>query len=167
MSLKNLKDAVLSVAEEMVQEANDLKDKRDDAGQAFLHDALKGYARTLRAVVRAAGDDPAPVLQTPLLTPMSQHAQEIEKARAEFKRPKKDLVAVEERYAGGDMVEVVGGPAGTEGATYQSVDPQMPIGARTTMAGGVYQLRKEGKARKLVFDEAETLRVKQQLENHQ
>ena len=168
MSLKNLKDAVLSIAEEMIQEANDLKDKRNDVGQAFLHDSLKSHARTLRAVVRAAGDDPVPGAQAPLLTPMSQHVQEIEKARAEFKKPKKDLIAIEERYEGGDMVQVVGGPASEDGATYQNVDPQMPIGARTHLAGGIYQLRKEGdKPRQLVFDEQETQRVKQQLEKQQ
>lgn len=169
MSLKNLKEAVLSIAEEMTQEANDLKESGKDPVHDYLHDCLKGYARALRVMAKAAGDDPQPVqaqVLNPLLTPSMQHIQEIEKARNEFKKPQRDMVAVEERYEGGDMVEVVGGPAApeSEGFVYENVDPQMPLGAYTHKAGAVYRLEKQEGKRRLVYDEAQTLRVKQQQE---
>lgn len=156
----SLKEAIIDIVEEMEKEAEDFKqDNR------YLHDTLKGYARSLKAACKSAGDSPTSPsngFSNLLVPPAVQHAMEVERAKAEFRKSKQGVNA-EERYDG-DMVEVVGGPACPDGqATFQSVDPQMPLGAFTTLAGGVYQLKQADNKRQLVFDEYQTKRIQQQI----
>lgn len=174
MSLTSLRETVLAIVEEMLAEAKDIS---EDHGAVYAVSTLKGYAKQLKIACKAAGEEvplvPAPVNGlsiSPGLMPQTQHALEIEKARAEF-RKRRDGVTAEERH-GGDMVQVVGGPAcPDEVATVQSIDPSMPLGARMVIAGGVYRLIREdvdGKPvgkRLLIFDEPESQRVAKELTN--
>lgn len=165
----SLKDAILSIAEEMLLEAEDLKGKPEDEASSYLHDSLKGWARQLKVACKAAGDPAAQVIQpqslSALASPNFQHILEIEKAKEEFRRAKQHE-KIEERHLGGGMVEVVGGPAAPHGAdgkevpTFQSVESEMPVGAFTELAGGIYQLQNHGGVQRLVFNEAQTERLK-------
>lgn len=173
------KDAVMQVVVEMEEEAEDLADS-GGAGSAYCRSSLKGYARTLKAICATVGDEPAPtpvilppygqgsVMMSPFnpfLSPDLQHFQEIEKAKEEFRKAKGNQ-ATEERHEG-DGVLVLGGPAAPDGepSPFTSIDPNMPVGARTVLAGAVYKLVEEdkgdmGKVRRLEYDEQETLRIK-------
>lgn len=166
MSLNSLKEAVLVVVEEMLHEADDLKDKPGDAAASYLRDSLKGHARALRLIVQAAGEEaPAPALPQPLtglfVSPQAQHEREIEKEREKIRREKRAAM-VEESYDG-DMVEVMGGPVSPDNTpVYQSISPSMQIGNFTELSGAVYQLQQaENNRRRLVFHEAQTARLHQ------
>ncbi len=169
------KDAVQGVAKEMLDEAEDLA-YNQDAGSVYCRSTLKGYARTLKAICESAGDQSPPVqfpimapgvggnFGFPMISPDLQHHLEVEKVKAsgEFKKAKSN-VDIEERH-GGDGTFAIGGPAD---GTYVVIDPNMPIGARSVFAGGVYklvQVKEEGKdpLRRLEYDEQETLRIQTQ-----
>lgn len=160
------KDAVMNVVTEMLAEVEDLKGDAD-SGKAYVRSSLKGYARTLKAICDSVGDTPAPTPPAPTpigaypyLGGMSAELQNhlmVEKAREEH-RKKKATEVVEERHDG-DGVLLVGGPAD---GTFTTVDPNMPVGARTNIGGGVYQLTFDGNSniRRLSFDPEQTERVK-------
>lgn len=134
----SLKDAVLGLAEDMLQEAGEYKTSGvgDPKGFSIV---LSAYARTLKAIALAADTPEVRAPQGVLLSPQAQHVAEIEKHRAEFR---KGNAPREEIIMGGDMAEVHGGPANPDDLpTVQSVDPAMPIGAKTLLAGEVYVLR--------------------------
>src|SRR5579885_2911825 len=172
------KDEVMGVVNEMLAEVEDLKgpekEGNNDAGLAYTRNALKGYARTLKAICGTAEDPPPAPTPSPMmmpnpflmgggmagLTPELQHHLEVEKARSEF-RKNKSVLQIEEKHDG-DGVLIVGGPAEN---SFTTIDPGMPVGARTVIAGGVYKLTydQEKNARRLVFDSEETNRVSQSL----
>ena len=143
-----LKEAVREIVAEMEQEAQEATDLPARV-------TLKAYARALRAAAQAAGDPPPPAPQGPplaaLLSPEVQHRLEIEKAKAEFRKPTPTGVTLEEQHDG-QMVWTVGGPAGE---AYNPVNPQMPVGAYTHLAGALYKLEKdpEGQGHRLVYQE--------------
>lgn len=167
------KDAVLELAKAMEEEAADLKGADNRHELLYFIKSLQGHARSLRGIVNAAPDPVAlgpnpipnygfgPTIISPYGGPESQHALEIEKAKAEFRKPGKEKMNLIEMHEGGDMVEVVGGPACPDNApTYQAVDPAMPDQARMLLVGAVYQLHvSAGGRRQLVFDEVETQRL--------
>lgn len=157
----SLKEAIVDIVEEMEKEAEEYKHENRS-----LCDTLKGYARSLKAACKSAGDSPTSSsngFSNLLVPPAVQHAMEVERAKSEFRKSKQGVNA-EEQWDG-DMVDVIGGPANPDGIpTTQSIDPNMPLGAYTTLAGGVYQLRLTTDNKKhLVYDEHQTKRIQQQI----
>lgn len=168
----SIKDAMLEIVadmEERVQEA-----KSAGHGEIGLNE-LVSYAKQMRRVCTAAGDPPALptinhlLLQTGGAKPAAlQHYEEVEKAKAEFRRNKTDsgllvpsnAVGLEESHDG-EMVEVRGGPAADgSGITYHPIDTgftdeQIQQGVRCLLAGGIYKLHKDGTKKWLEYD-AET-----------
>ena len=135
----SLRDAILGLVEDMLMEAEEYKTNGMADPKTFSI-VLSSYARTLKALALVEGSSP-PIPQGVMLSPQAQHFAEIEKAKGEF-RKHKEYVHAEEGSLGGDMAEVVGGPANPDGVhTVQSVDPKMPAGAKTSLGGGVYVLR--------------------------
>ena len=154
MSLNSFRDTIMEIAEEMAKESEDLKDRPEEA---FI--VLRSYSRQLKVACKAAGDDPPQSSSNPLsmfLSPQSQHRAEIDKYREEFRKNKNggaNEIAIEENFSGGDLAEIRGGPVNSdEIPTYQRVDPSMPVGARTDIAGSVYQLQVEEGKKILIYD---------------
>lgn len=159
------KDAIEDIVTEMQEEIEDLKGV-EDAGSAYTRNCLKGYMKQLKSVVKAIGDiSIAPANQAAQgnsffnPTPISSgiHRTEIEKAKAEFRKKNVD----KEEAMDGNMVELVDTP-GEDGVSYHPIDPGMPVGARTLVAGFVYQLRRRNGKLVLVYDEVATETAKQQ-----
>jgi hypothetical protein len=150
--MNNLKEAVLEIADEMETAAQ-------EADMKSTRLVVTSWAKMLRIACKAAGDDaPVPAMNmmgSPLLTPEVQNRNEIEKAKAEFRKlkaaqgpPPEDKITVEEKYAG-RMAEIVDGPAmdgmAVGDTTMFPIDPQMPSGAKCFVEAWVYQLRRDGK----------------------
>ena len=141
-----LSEAVLEIAEEMIREADDLK-----AQNEFVWMTLRNYAKQLKVAVKACEGQVTerhPSVQESLfLHPSAQHFQMVEQERQKLREEKRNR---ELREAGEPCFAVCkGGPA--DGDTV-SIDPGMPLGARTMIDGGVYALHNGG----LDFDEAAT-----------
>lgn len=169
----SLKEAVLDVVESMEDDAKD--------AEPIVRMALKSYAQQLRAVCKAAGDSPAPAALPGLASaanmfysPELQHRMAIEEAKKEFRNPNglvpgappPRAVQAEEQFDG-DMVEIIGGPAGSAHGDlpcYHPIDPNVPTGAYIPLAGGVYQLTQQEGHRQLVFNEQQTQRVAGELQ---
>ena len=120
-----LSDAVMSVVEEMEAEAKDLKGQ--GPGQDYTAMTLRGYAKALRAAVKAAEGAPAnpqtipgaapagfPAVLTPFISSMAavQHDKFIEQERARIRREKaeENLAKVGAGPDGQSTVYLVGGP---------------------------------------------------------
>lgn len=164
MSLSSLREAILEIAEEMAKEV----ENGIDPNMAVY--SLKSYSRQIKAACKAVGEDP-PVPATPFpnataasmfLSPEIQHRAEIEKCKQEFRKGK-GRVGVEERFMGGDMVQVVGGPANPEGIpTFQNLERDLDERERVDLAGGLYKLCEENGKKLLVYDEESTRKRSQQ-----
>src|SRR5215469_17234649 len=121
MSLTSLREAVLEIAGEMEEEA-----KTHPLGEAYL---IKSYAKQLRLVCKAAGEDVPQQVGNPLagfiMNPEAQHSREIDKYRSEFRKNKEvvnsGFSSVEESF-GGESVVVDGGPACDEGSLHIAID---------------------------------------------
>lgn len=155
MSLKSLREAILEIIFEMSNESLRSKGK--------IKETLKTYARQLEIACRACGEDAPGPSVNPLagfLTPETQHAIEVEKAKKEFRKDKKSFAS--EESLDGEMVEVCGGPVNSDDTpTYQSIDMKMPVGAFMGLAGAAYKLCKEENGKKkLVYDVDETEKMK-------
>ena len=144
----SLPEAVLMIADEMEKSCEAAEKDGDD-----YSDHLKVYATQLRVAVKAAGGTQPPQ-QLPFnpayMSPMAQHALEIEKARAEF-RDKKELK--EERF-GERMVLAVGGDSDQDSVI---IGHDMPVGAFKELDGQVYVLSSEGN---LVYSAGQTNKLK-------
>ncbi len=134
----SLSEAILDIAEEMIREADDLKPVNE-----IMWTTLRGYAKQLKAVVKAAGNQPTDLRpandSSAYVHPDAQHFQMIEQARKELRDQKRKS----ELQEGGEVRMAVceGGPA--DGDTV-SVSSEMPAGARTMIDGKVYVLSAGG-----------------------
>jgi hypothetical protein len=128
--------SLVSVIEEIAA------DMEHDAAPDHGGDALRSYAKQLRRAVKAAeGASPPPA---PFILPETQHRNEIEKAKMEFRAKK---TTAEESCPMSIVCE--GGP---HDETYVTVPTDMPDGAHTELTGSVYTRRGD----RLVFDVVET-----------
>lgn len=149
MSFETFRETILEVAEEMLEEA--------DPNNPYPHASLRNFSKQLKLICKVA-DDYSPK-QKPTVSVEMQHILEVEKAKKEFRKSNKSA-DMEERFDG-DMIEVVGGPVTSlDGVpVLQAIDPLMPEGAYTQLAGGVYQLKSTNGVKRLEFDEEQTKRV--------
>ena len=161
MSLKDFRDAILEIADDMLEDARELLATQGTLTNQFGKD-LRSYARQLKTACKAVGED-TPVQGNPfannpeanslLIPPEVYHRIQIEKAKKEFS---KKNIETEERFDG-DMVDVVGGPVCPDDVSItHTIDPQMPLGAYMNLAGGVYKLCKVDGVKRLVYDETAT-----------
>lgn len=140
----SMSDAVLDVVERIEAEAKEYKES-DLHGTAKV---FESFARELRLILKAAeatavGDlrvrqdltlyDPERLSGSATFTKEDRFQQEIKEK------------AAQEEVSGEQMVELVGGPL--EG-DYVPVPSYMPMGAKTNLAGSVYEL---GADRKLHY----------------
>lgn len=158
MSLTSLREVVLEIAEEMVKEAEDFPKgvPFSTAGEGAVLASLKGYARQLRMACKAAGEEkPVQNMLEGFTNPLAQHAKEIDKHRAEFRKDKKEVVErsnIEESFEG-EMVEVLGH---YDSPFYHSIHPAMPIGALVPLDDAMYRLTMVDGHKKLLRDEGQT-----------
>jgi hypothetical protein len=161
----SLKDAVEEIVNEMEEEIKQLKGWKGCID--YPENSLRGYMKQLKTALKAAGDEctsrpantspPSPnnFFDPRLITPEIQRASEVEKYRAEFKNKN----AIKEEAIDGNMVQLLETP-GEEDITYHPIDPSMPVGARTAIAGSIYQLRRRNERLVLVYDEVSTENAK-------
>lgn len=126
----SLSEAVLEVAKTMREES---EERRFDVE---LSRVLKSYARQLETVVKAVEGEARASIAALAVPPEMQHILEIEKARAEFRKPKN----IESKEP--IMTEIVDGPLAGD---YVSVEQDMPISARTSIDNNFYYLGEDKK----------------------
>src|SRR3984957_8599296 len=151
MSLKNLQEAIESVAEAMIEESK---------LESITATTLRSFARELRTAIKASGTDNG-VAVSGIIAPQFQHEQMIEKAREEFRGKNKDKLQAEEGLAE-RMVEMIVGPDAP--ATLVGIPGDMPVGAKTMIGDRVFVLKEEmvgnQKAQRLHYSEVDTKQVK-------
>ncbi len=159
----SLRDVIGEIADDMEKWADG-----DDIPQTITNE-IRSYAKQLRRALKASeGEVQQQTQSSPFLVPQVQHDHFIAKAREEFRKqkgegqggihPAMDRKAEFEEAQDGIMVQTSNGPVDGD---WVSVDPQMPVGAKRVLAGGVYVLKQEGKQTFLEYSEEETLKLKQ------
>jgi len=130
----SLHDAIQAIVEDMEEVAGSPPHSNESL-------QLRSYARMLRIALKAAtagsmmGVNAQPVILPAYPDPITQHATEIEKARAEFRNKKKPNEDTDR------MVLLVGGSG--DGALLPFPEAA-PVGARTEVSGDVYELWSDG-----------------------
>lgn len=159
----SLRDAIQVVIEDMEAEAQ-AKPGRDSDPR------LNAYAKQLRLMLKASEGEVQPTQQR-LLLPEVQHDIEIQKAREEFRRQKVGSPQTSPGLilGGADLEEAfdgvqtlcTGGPADDN---WHAIDPKMPVGGKTMVAGAVYVLKQDTMGgRFLEFSAEETAKLKARL----
>lgn len=152
----SLEAAVTIIADNMEKEAEDLKGKEETR---YFCMSLKSFARELRTAVKASEGsslgfgpmNPMAALLTGVGPQTSENNPLIKAAREEFRNKKRKTEAEEGLAA--NMIELV--EAGTDNSTPTFVEfpNEAPVGAKTEIAGKVYELKED---RKLHFSLEET-----------
>ena len=151
-----LDEAVLEIAEQMLAEAKDLE---TDAATAYTRSTLKGYARQLKSIVKAAEGtekEQTHALPNPFAMDAGfQHFTMVEQAKEALRLEKKKSQAEEKIgvNAAGNLVLCEGGKSD---GIMTPIEPEMPVGARTMLDGEVYEFKDDGKFH---FDEEITKKV--------
>jgi hypothetical protein len=127
----SLQEAVLDVAREMEEEIT-----RVDSDTGSL---LYGYVVALKAAVKAAGPYSYAVSRVPDSAVGGYNALVAQEKAALRELGKR---VSQEEMDSSRLTEVVGGPGGDSWAPRH---PQMPVGAMCSIAGGLYELRDDGK----------------------
>lgn len=142
----SLYDAVGDVVKGMIEAEDELKsmaESRQTRDASTIRIMLVSFRKQLEIALKASGGNnqfsTMGNAQLPLM-PQTQHALEIEKAKAEFRKPSEK--ARQEEESEPKMSLCVNGP--NEGLTVP-IDPQMPIGAYTLVSGIRYVLSDDGK----------------------
>lgn len=149
----SLHEAVLDIAKDMEENSSD---------EAWL---IRGWAKQLRMVVKAAGlplDAEAigkAALKTFLESPVSPRIKDVSKEtfdriKAEEAQREKEIAeeVKKQEASGASMTECVNG--GLHG-TFVTIDPKMPVGAKTLFGSEVYWLNSDGR---LHYSKEDTLK---------
>ena len=135
----SLADAVLAIADDMVEQAGK---EGDDVDLASV--CLRMYARQLRIAVKASAGQPQQAMTVPNFygPQTSENNPHIAAARAEFRKQKEEARV---REAGG-LVRLVGAP-GTDDKveTMIPVDEPLKVGAMPVIDGKVWLYQHDGK----------------------
>ncbi len=123
-----------------------IKEMEADDAEDSIH-YLRPYIKILRIALKASAVDPdairlasAPLI--PQMSPEAHHRLQIEKAKEEFRGKS----AVMEEALSDKQLELVDGPGYDKACpTYIPMPADMPIGAKTSIEGSIYQLRKDGR----------------------
>lgn len=160
----SLRDAVAEIADDLDKDAKQYAMR----GDGILVSLLSSYAKQLRRALKASEGEQQVTQQ--IITPQVQHDHMINKFREEFRKQKsekgesvpvmreeRDKAELEEVHDG-IQVHVSGGP---DDDCWVQIDPRMPIGAKTMLAGGVYVLNrmKDGGHLYLEFSPEETAKI--------
>ena len=123
----------MSLAEAITEIAGQMEDEAKQWDRDYQR-VLNLFARMLRNVVKAVEGSPL-TSPAPAMPAELQHAVMIDKARAEFRKGKQE--EQESR-----LIQMIDGPLAGD---YIPVAPDMPIAAKTSIAGHVYQLQADSK----------------------
>ena len=135
----SLKSACLELADDMEKEVNSC-----ESTEACT--MLRLYAKQLRMLCRAAGDDPQPPAFPATLRAGDQADMVFREGRwqkvAPGEREQKALKKAEEAEAAMESQMIIAEGGSLDG-TFVPCDSRMPIGARTKLGGCVYRLDHE------------------------
>ncbi len=145
---------ILTVADEIEADFNYIFDDETVVGELKLRNHLKQIRLICKFAAQEALQQVTQHLPSYLNDPQVQHRHFIEEAKKEFRKGKESTPSTKEPSV--MMVEVVGGPSDS---VMTSIDTEMPLGAKTVLAGVIYQLQPDSK---LHYCEAETLKARNQ-----
>jgi hypothetical protein len=138
----SLAEAVKEIAEEMIQFG-----KENEIGVEECDALMISYGKQLLRALKAAEGNQSSVAQQ-IIPPFIQHHQEIEKAKAEFRKGggvNKKASDIEED-AMGEIAELVGNPSIKDDTPiHMQIPANLVVGSKTVFEGAIYQYKEDGR----------------------